>query len=377
MANKKKIAITSMTGTSAIILGGVTLHSYLGIGTGKGSLGSLTNKIMKNKYILNRWRNLDILIIDEVSMLSSELFKKLEKIARVTCCTDSVFGGIQLILSGDFCQLPCIDSEKFCFECETWTQCINNVIYLDEIIRQNDPIFQYCLNNIRLGHTPEDVRKILEERKQLTLNNQHGIIPTYLLSHNESVDNINNEELSKFDEKCEFYEYDMETEVYSSKKKDIDLIKKVKKHCTAPIRLQLCIGAQVMLLHNLDLVNKLANGSRGIIIRFEDDLPVVRFLNGIERIIDHHTWEIEENDVKIMRIIQVPLKVAFAISIHKSQGSTIDYAKINLLNIFEYGQAYVALSRVKNLEGLSIIDINWDLIRAHPYAVEYYNKLKC
>jgi ATP-dependent DNA helicase PIF1 len=143
----------------------------------------------------------------------------------------------------------------------------------------------------------------------------------------------------------------------------------------APETLQLCIGAQVMLLKNLDIPNGLANGSRGIVLGFVSDMPKVRFLNGEERIIDYNIWEVEENGKEILRAKQVPLKVAYAISIHKSQGCSLDYAEIDLSNIFEYGQAYVALSRVKSLEGLSIIDIDYDYINAHPTATEYYENL--
>ena len=131
-----------------------------------------------------------------------------------------------------------------------------------------------------------------------------------------------------------------------------------------------------MLLYNMDLEIKLANGSRGIITGFdEDNLPIVRFLNGIERTIDYHTWEIEENGVKVMKIIQIPLKLAYSVTIHKCQGITLDYAEIDISDVFEYGQAYVALSRVKNLEGLSIKKIKFDSICAHPKAVDFYDKL--
>ena len=130
-----------------------------------------------------------------------------------------------------------------------------------------------------------------------------------------------------------------------------------------------------MLLKNLDIPNGLANGSRGVVTGFDGDMPRVRFLNGQERVIEQNIWEVEENDKKILRAQQVPLKVAYAISIHKSQGCSLDYAEIDLSDVFEYGQAYVGLSRVKSLEGLSIIDINYDYIDAHPKAVEYYESL--
>ena len=152
------------------------------------------------------------------------------------------------------------------------------------------------------------------------------------------------------------------------------LIEKYSKAVIAPTYLELCVGAQVMLLCNLDVENGLVNGSRGIVLEFIDNIPVVGFFNG-SKIIDSNTWEIKEGDDVICRITQLPLKLAWAFTVHKSQAITLDYAEVDLGNMFTYGQAYVALSRVKNLEGLSILDINFNKIKAHPKAVEYYKLL--
>ena len=130
-----------------------------------------------------------------------------------------------------------------------------------------------------------------------------------------------------------------------------------------------------MLLYNLDSEGGLVNGSRGVITNFIDDIPIVKFLNGRELAIDYHIWEHEEHDTKTCRIVQIPLKLAYALTIHRSQGCSLDYAEIDLSNIFSPGQAYVALSRVKHKEGLSIIDIDFDKICAHPKAVSFYNQL--
>ena len=132
--NNKNIAVTSTTGTSAILIKGTTLHSYTGIGLGKGSMYSMLTKIKKKKYLRERWKRLDILIIDEISMLNPDLFDKLEEIARNIRRDERPFGGIQLILSGDFCQLPCIDSNNFCFEAKSWDKCIDQTIYLQGVL---------------------------------------------------------------------------------------------------------------------------------------------------------------------------------------------------------------------------------------------------
>lgn len=374
--NVKTIAVTSTTGTSALLINGTTLYSYLGIGLGKGTAESICSYLYKRPFIRKRWVDLQVLVIDEVSMLSPNLFDKLEEIARVIRHSTAPFGGIQLILSGDFLQIPCIDSNQFCFQSEKWDECVNEIFYLDEIIRQSDPIFQNCLNDIRLANFPTHVVEIIESRVGAILQNDHGIIPTKLFPLNKNVNYINNKELDNLiQEGGECLQYELEITVHPGIKNKQLVINKFETNFIAPSILQLCVGAQVMLLYNLDLQRKLANGSRGVVTRFVNDMPVVKFLNGIEQIIDYHTWEIEENDVKQLSATQIPLKLAYSISIHKSQGSSLDYAEIDLSNIFEYGMAYVALSRVKSLEGLSIINIDWDKIKANPDAVEFYKNL--
>jgi ATP-dependent DNA helicase PIF1 len=232
------------------------------------------------------------------------------------------------------------------------------------------------LNKVRVGIIDKQVKTVLNSRIGIALHNEYDIKPTGLFSKNCDVDRINDTELDKLAEDGrQFYEYKMEIVVYPGVSNKSAALEKFHKYCTAPTTLQICKGAQVMLLKNLDIQNGLANGSRGVITGFISDIPLVKFLNGEERLIDQNIWEVEENDKKILRAQQIPLKVAYAISIHKSQGCSLDYAEIDLSDIFEYGQAYVALSRVKSLEGLSIIDIDYDHIKAHPKATAYYESL--
>lgn len=374
--NSKQIVLTSTTGTSALLINGTTIHSYLGIGYGNSSVEALIDKISGWGWLHKRWLSLDCLIIDEISMLDPDLFDKLEEIARRVRRSDKPFGGIQLVLSGDFCQLPCVGTDKFCFEAKSWDKCIKRTVYLNEIIRQSDKTFQEVLNKVRLGIVDKQVKKILNARIGVKLSNDYGIKPTKLYSKNCDVDRVNDEELDILaKDGRQFYEYVMDTVVYSGISNKSVTKEKFYKNCTAPEVLQLCVGAQVMLLKNLDMQNGLANGSRGVLTGFVGDMPVVRFLNGVERVIDYDTWEVTENDKKILQARQVPLKVAYAISIHRSQGCSLDYAEIDLSGVFEYGQGYVALSRVKSLEGMSIIDIYYEYIQAHPEAVAYYESL--
>jgi ATP-dependent DNA helicase PIF1 len=375
--NTRNIAVTSTTGTSAILINGSTLHSYLGIGLGTGDIEFLYLNIKNKSYILSRWLSLNTLIIDEVSMLDPNLFDKLENLARVIRKNDLPFGGIQLILTGDFLQLPVVNSDKFCFESKSWNKCVDHVVYLNDNFRQDDIEFQTCLNEVRTGKMSQKTIDILKSRENAELKNDFGILPTKIYSLNREVDEENEKEVNKLfikNPELEFYEYHMEYTILKKNMRNVD--EKIKKNCNAPVVLELCAGVQVMLLYNLDLEAKLANGSRGVVIKFIDERPVVRFLTGEERIIDIHSWKIQENGVDIFEIKQIPLRVAYAITTHRSQGLTLDYAEVDLNNVFEDSQAYVALSRVKRLEGLSIRNFKIGSFFSNEKAIDFYDKLK-
>lgn len=372
----RKIAITSTTGTSALLINGTTLHSYLGIGLGTDSIENLVKKVTKTSFLRRRYIDLEVLIIDEVSMLSPDLFDKIEEIIRVVRNIDKPFGGVQVILTGDFLQLPTIDSNEFCFKAKSWDSCIKKVIYLTEIVRQKDVKFQKCLNEVRLANLSDETKNLLIERQDVVLHNEFNVKPTKICSLNSKVDEINNHELDILakNESIEFLEYNMEITLHE--KNQAYIIDKFKKNCIASETLQLCVGAQVMLLKNLDLEAGLANGSRGVVIDFVEDIPKVKFLSGLETFIDYNVWQVMENNKVVLSARQIPLKIAFGISVHKAQGLTLDYAEIDLSNVFEYGQAYVALSRVKNLEGLCIRGLDFMRIKAHPEALKYYANLE-
>jgi ATP-dependent DNA helicase PIF1 len=384
-STKINIAITSTTGISALLIGGTTLHSYLGIGLGTGTVEELVAKITSNTKLRQRWCNLDMLIIDEVSMLSPELFDKLEEVARIVRRkrilssegqSERVFGGIQLVLSGDLLQLPVVgNSDSFIFDANCWDRCIDEVVILEKIMRQENKEFQDILNDIRVGRVTDTGVRVLNGRIGAKLTNELGILPTRFFTTNAQVDQMNNIELDKIGEQ-NVYQYDMEVYFFEFVKNRDQMMEKYRKSSLAPEMLQLCVGAQVMLVCNLDLESGLANGSRGVVIDIVEDIPIVRFMNGEERVISHWQWEIEEDRKKQVRITQIPLRLAWAQTVHKAQGSTIDYAEMDLSNAFTYGQIYVALSRVKSLEGLSIIDINYDSVKAHPKALEYYKKIR-
>lgn len=376
----RNIAITSMTGISAILLGGITMHSFFGIGLGTGTFDEIFLKISKNPKARAKWKYTDTVVIDEISMLSAQLFEKLDMIGRNIRGLNIPFGGLQLILCGDFLQLPVINNPSFCFESKIWKESIDETVYLNEIVRQTNSEFQNILNNIRYGIVSKEVKEFLDSRRVENLNDiKSDIKPTRLYTTNKDVNELNENELYKLDTgdgKNEFLEYNINIHFYVPQRNEKNYFDNFIKNCSMPQQLILCIGAQVMLLKNIDVENGLANGSRGVVTKFENDLPCVKFMNGNETIIDYADWEIEEGNQKIAKITQIPLRLAWSLTVHKAQSCTLDNVEVDLSNIFEYGQAYVALSRVRNKEGLRILNIDYTGVKAHPKALQYYKNLE-
>ena len=376
---RKSIGITSTTGISAVSLKGRTVHSFCGIGTGSADVELLITRILKERSLTYRWRKLDVLVIDEISMLSAELFDKLELIARTVRNNAAPFGGIQIIICGDFLQLPTVSGE-FCFKAESWNRVVTDTVYLTEIMRQDNIEFQQCLNDVRLGAITEQVRDLLLNRVGAVLDEgMRGVRPTRLYATNRSVDVLNDVELDKLAEDGrEFKRYEIDIVPYPCLKgAQIDTtISKYLHQSTLPEYVEICEGAQVMLLHNLDQPQGLVNGSRGVVTGFVEDYPKVLFCNGTEMVITPVTIEHEDNEKALLRVTQVPLRIAYACTIHKSQGATLDCVELDLSNIFELGQAYVALSRVRDVRGLVIASIAFERIRAHPEALEFYGNLE-
>lgn len=381
---RKNIAVTSTTGVSALLIRGITLHSYLGIGLGTSSVMSLYDKISKTKTLQN-WRMTDVLIIDEVSMLHPDLFDKIEHLGRLLRQNNKPFGGIQLVLSGDWLQLPVVGSDKMCFEASCWNRCGFVTVVLTENVRQGDERFQRCLSEMRMGKLTGDNLDLIKSLMDVKLEEKNGVKPTIILTTNADVDVINKREIDKLAGEegdinaRKFYSYDMEIEVASRGRRNIKgmmerISEKYKKNCNAPTELMLCKDAQVMLLYNCSVEEGLVNGSRGVVTDFIEGIPVVRFLNGVEMTVGWKTWDYEEDDDLIISISQIPLRLGYAVTVHKCQGATLDYAVVNLRHVFEYAQVYTALSRVKSVEGLSITGLDLKGIRAHPKALRFYRE---
>ena len=359
-----KIGITASTGSAAVLIDGKTVHSYLGIGLAKESPQVLAKSVVyKYKKKSDELNDLQILLIDEISMIDGELLTKISKFLSIIRKDDRPFGGIQLILSGDMYQLPPVQG-ILVFNAEIWNDLELFPHILTKIYRQeNDILFQEILERAKLGNaiTDSDI-EILKSCK-----GQHftkDIKPTCLYATNAKVDIVNKEEYQLLNDNEMEY-----TTLYSNKDS--------KTYCDnigiQPV-LKLKKGTQVMVTRNVNSDLKLANGTRGVVIDMFPDYVVIRTLYGDR---DIRRFEcINENDKHVM-YSTMPLKMAWAITIHKAQGVTLDCCKIDIGNsLFAYGQAYTALSRVKDLHGLCVISVVKSAFKTHPEVINFYKKLK-
>lgn len=377
----KRIYVTSTTGISALVVGGQTIHRYCGIGLGDKGVDELFKKVMQNAKTKKRYLQTRVLIIDEISMMAPELFDKIDLLFRRVRRQNVPFGGIQLIVSGDLLQLPPVKAEGFIFDSFNWDEVIHETIYLTEVMRQNDSVFIQTLNKIRKGEVDEEVKAVLESRRVPPPENEFGVLPSQLFSKRDRVKKVNDEELKRLMDggettkifKCE---YEFGKSVKEDNKEYLKAL--MMEQSDIDEEIVLCTKCQVMLKVNMPEL-KLANGSRGIILGFGPitGYPIVQFLDGRYMEIAPHAWEMEEGKEKIVKR-QMPLQLAFAISFHKSQGSTLEYVIIDIgREVFEYGQTYVALSRVKSLDGLFIINhIDYTKIRANPRVLAYYGRFE-
>ncbi len=379
--DNKKIYVTSTTGISALIIGGQTIHRFCGIGTGEKSVDELFKKIMQNPKTKKRYLQTRVLMIDEISMMSPELFDKIDLLFRRVRRQNIPFGGIQLIISGDLLQLPPVKAEGFIFDAFNWDETIHETIYLTEVMRQNDSIFIQTLNKIRLGNVDEEVKAVIESRRVPIPENEFGVIPSQLFSKRDRVKKVNDEELKRLMDAGETTKTFTSEYVYgkSVKEENKEFLKAlIQEQCDIEDEITFTTKCQVMLKVNMPEL-RLANGSRGIIIGFGPvtGYPIVQFLDGRYMEIAPHSWDMEEGKETVSKK-HIPLQLAFAISFHKSQGSTLEYVIIDIgREVFEYGQTYVALSRVKSLDGLFIINhVDYTKIRANPRVLAYYRRFE-
>ncbi|XP_050535314.1 ATP-dependent DNA helicase PIF1 [Daktulosphaira vitifoliae] len=358
--------VTASTGASACLIGGVTLHSFAGIGTGECTIEKGIQMASKSPYV-QTWRKCKTLIIDEISMVDGEYFEKLDKVAKaVRGCDNQPFGGIKLVLCGDFLQLPPVKQTKyrFCFQTITWVNCRFQCFNLKTVHRQTDDSFIQILNDLRIGKISPDTASILKSTATNSLE-QNGIVPTRLCCRTLDAQMINKKKLTDLPGvESKFESFD------SGSSKILDDLTPVEK------TIILKPGAQVMLLKNISVNSGLVNGARGIVKQFDKNgSPIVQFKNGFKVAIKSEKWIIKTPTGQFLSRQQLPLKLAWAFSIHKSQGLTLDCVEISLGRVFEAGQAYVALSRAKSLKSLKIIDFDTKYVWANPDVLTFYEKL--
>jgi hypothetical protein len=367
---------TATTGVAAINISGTTIHAWSGMGLGDAEGMQLLDKVEKNRKAKYRIKNAKVLVIDEISMATANLLEKLDICCQYIRNNGKPFGGIQVIFTGDFLQLPPVfgkfEEEIFAFESQAWKDADVYPIHLTEIVRQHDdPKFAELLNEIRTGQTKNfDMLKACENR---TFPDD-GIQPVKLFCKNINVDDYNNIELNKIKSPTKTY-----TSVDTGGEGWISFF---DKNCKAPTELKLKVGAQVMLIKNIDITEGLVNGSVGIVEGLQDGFVIVKFTNGNTQVIEPQTWEIRQNEddgygnmnsVLVASRKQIPLRLAWSVTIHKIQGSTLDRAEVDISDAFASGQVYVALSRVRNLNSLKIKSFSPRAVIVNKKCIEFYN----
>ncbi|RMZ90363.1 hypothetical protein DV736_g2396, partial [Chaetothyriales sp. CBS 134916] len=403
-----RLAITASTGLAACVIEGQTLHSWAGIGLGKEPVPELVKKIKRNAKTKARWLRTKVLVVDEVSMVDGTLFDKLEQIARMIRNSGRPFGGIQLVVTGDFFQLPPVPDRNseatFAFDAATWNTCIDHTILLTHVFRQKDPIFASMLNEMRMGKLSAAT---IAGFKSLSrdLDFQDDVESTELFPTRHEVESANNMRMRNLSGEP------MTFDASDSGKLEQAAREKVLQNFMAPKSITLKKGAQVMLIKNID--SQLVNGSLGKIQSFMDEStfhvyksdeeafllaqepeggsdekekaaarekirkmrlqgnrdsqarywPMVRFSlpDGTYRelLCQPEEWKTEDQQGEILaKRVQIPLILSWALSIHKAQGQTLNRVRVDLGKVFERGQAYVALSRATSQEGLQVLRFN-------------------
>ena len=382
-----RIQMCALTGCAALLLGhkAKTLHSWAGIGLGKGTVQELYTKIRRNRKVLQHWLLTDLLVIDEVSMLTAELLDKLNELGKKIRGSRSAFGGLQVLLVGDFFQLPPVnrsdEATRFAFESAAWKEGISVCIELTQIQRQKEAGFQTIMKEARMGQLSMESCAILRAREGLDWR-KNKIKPTLLFPRRAEVELINESNLKALKGKRETYKarlaYDgkMPAGFVESDEGFQQALTRFDTDAAYTVQLELVLDSQVMLIANVDPGAGLVNGSRGVLVGFcaATNLPIVEFVNGIRRVIGTHSWPIE--DYPFVSRTQIPLRLAWAVTTHKCQGSSLDCALVDIgSGNFEYGQAYVALSRARTLEGLFVHDFDPAAFRAHPTVKTFYKGL--
>lgn len=375
-------AITASTGIAATHIGGMTIHSWSGIGIKQQLSEYDLDALSQNERLVRRIRKAYVLIIDEVSMLSATTLSMVDQVCRAVRHSHEAFGGLQVILVGDFFQLPPVvrrnetessmqldfenseddSGSQFAYRSPAWNEARMLICYLSEQHRQEDDAFLNVLSAIRSAKVTLEHRALLKKRYIDSRSSLSNKITT-LFPHNANVDRINERELTKL--KGDSRVFDM----YGTGSQAV--IASLARSCLSPEHLMLKIGAKVLFTKN-NLEQGFVNGTIGEVISFEgsENVPIVKTVNGRTIEAEPMEWAVESEGRVLGKIVQVPLRLAWAITVHKSQGMSLDAAVMDLSQSFEYGQGYVALSRVRTLEGLHLLGINDRALEVHPDTLE-------
>lgn len=364
--------IVAPTGIAASHLQGQTIHSFFSLGIRDVIDDYYIESLLEKKYLQTRFSKLKVLIIDEISMVSPEIFSSIDKILRAFKENDIPFGGVQTVLSGDFFQLPPISKipkdKRFAWQSPSWKELEVKTCYLQEKFRQDDNVLISILDEIRSGNVSSNSYDILNSRYHKDLG--IDFTPTKLYTHNIDVDRINNDELNKINNPSHLFTYKSEGTAKN--------IEKIFKSSLVLEEMTLKKDAVVMFIknnHELGYVN----GTTGVVVDFnkETGLPIVKTSYGSLIKLGLEDWTIENDSGNIVaKVSQIPLKLAWAITIHKSQGMTLDSAEIDLSKTFEVGQGYVALSRIKNINGLRLMGLNDKALTVDPLILHIDDRIK-
>lgn len=368
----KSVAVTATTGLAATHLNGTTIHSWSGIGVADELHPHIVGKMSKSRA--DQILKADILVIDEISMLHDYRLDMIDSVLQVVRQDASPFGGLQVVLCGDFYQLPPVNRSgskggSFVTNSAVWQNQVFEVCYLHEQYRQaDDEQYTRILNGIRAGKLlRSDLNSLMERTKAIA---DPWLQSTKLLTVNVDVDAINYAELNTIN--ADEHTYEMS---HTGSKKYVETL---KKSCLAEETLRLKKGAHVMFIRN-DQNKRYSNGTLAEVVDFEEltDYPIVKLRsNGQTITVTPDTWELVDGDKKRASLMQIPLRLAWAITVHKSQGMTLDAAHIDLSRAFVEGMGYVALSRVRGLKDLYLTGMNSIALRVSPEAMEIDERLR-
>ena len=355
---------TALTGVAAINIGGTTIHSYLKLGIFDKTPRSVAKKLKESNKLFGVKR----IIIDEISMMSYENLDYIDSVLRMVNQTTKPFGGIAMKFFGDFYQLEAIKADKYIYDGELWD--LFKIYHLKEIHRQKDPEFRILLDHVRLGEI-EDFKEVLQSRVGVDVS-KNGVIPTKIYCKNVDVDAENRKFVSKLIEKNEHKNFKIEFEIIENKTgKPVNLTKLREyyvKNLNIPEENILPVGAQVMITYNVDVPAGIVNGTRGVLTGIGDKTVKIKMVNGQTVVIPYVKMELENED-HFCELNYLPVKTAYSITISKSQSVSLDCAVVDLSELFTYSLAYVAISRVRTMEGLSIMDkgkIKYHMIKPNP-----------